>query len=106
MTSLGSVMLAAVCNHCHHKYPEFWVMRDHRGYPTFEGVVCTMCGVPNCLARDWSDNVLHVINQPLEDGQINRFEYSYTNEDGKKINKKMDPRDVQKHFENTSKGKK
>ena len=105
MTGTGSVLISAKCNKCQHLYPEYWVTRDFRGIPSLEGAVCSLCGSKNCISRNWEDNPTHAIVPPLEDGNINRFEYSYTNENGKTINKKMNPKDVQKHYDANYKGK-
>ena len=97
---MSSVMLATFCNTCGNKTPEMWVSRNHQGFPSLEGCVCGSCGSVNCISRDWSDNITHALIPPIEDGNINRFEYSYTNDNGKKITKKMDPKAVEKHFNN------
>jgi hypothetical protein len=94
---MASVLMATKCNKCERKYPEMWLDRDGRGFPIFEGVVCGACGA-KCMARDWNAQEVQVINVPLEDGNINRMEYSYVNENGKTINKKLDPKMVERHF--------
>lgn len=99
-----AVPINIICNKCK-VTKDVWVERDSKGYPSLQGLVCGDCGAVNCLSRNWENNITHTIIPPLEDGQINRFEYSYTNENGKKISKKLDPRDVNKHFNNHSKGK-
>jgi hypothetical protein len=95
-----SVMIAAKCNKCGYLYDNIWVNRDNKGLPTTEGLVCVGCNSRNCLSRDWAGQEIQAIIPPLEDGNINRFEYSYNDENGKRKTKKMDPKMVQKHFEN------
>lgn len=99
-----SVMISAKCNRCNEKYPEIWVDRDNKGFPTTEGLLCVKCNNRNCLSRDWLEQCVQPIIPPLEDGKINRFEYSYTNDNGKRITKKMDPQMVEKHYQNNLKG--
>ncbi len=101
---MSSVMLAVKCNRCGHKTPEYWVTRDHKGFPSLDQAVCGECGGKNCVSRDWEDNVTHALIPPVEDGNINRFEYSFTDEKGKKRSGKMDPKMVEKHFKNNSGG--
>lgn len=101
---MASVLIAAICNACNRKYPEFWANRDLKGFPSLDGVVCGECGAKNCLSRDWSDSQ---ISSPLieGDGEIKRFEYSFRDENGKLHNKKMDPGEVKKHYGNNYKDK-
>ncbi len=101
---MSSVMLSVTCNSCKNITPNYWVTRNHKGVPSLEGAVCNSCGLPNRLTRNWNDQEMQVINVPLEDGRINRFEASYVNENGKKIIKKFDPKEVERHFQNNSKG--
>lgn len=92
------VQIGTICNNCEFRV-DMWVDRDLKGKPTTEGVTCGQCGKTNCIARDWSANEVNGIIPPSEDGQINRFEYSFTDVDGKKHSKKLDPYQVRKHFE-------
>lgn len=101
---MGCVLMAGKCHNCEYLYPEIWVERDLKGNPSFEGLVCTNCTFKNCIRRDWgAQNVINNTSPP-EDGEVHRFEYEYRNEDGKKIQKKIDPSLVKKHLELANKG--
>lgn len=97
---MASVMISATCNSCNRCYESIFVDRDTDGRPTLQGIVCSECGAKNCMTRNWGDQKVNVIATPAEDGNINRFEYSFTNDKGKKVTKKLDPQMVQKHFKN------
>jgi hypothetical protein len=94
---MASVQMAVKCNSCEKKYPSMWLDRNGKGFPIFEGVVCGECG-NKCMSRDWNSQEVNSIIPPLENGEINRFEYSYVNDNGKTINKKLDPKQVERHF--------
>lgn len=95
---MGSVLMAVKCNKCGKKYPEMWLDRDLKGIPKTEGVTCGECG-EKCISRDWESQEVQVINIPLENGEINRFEYSFKDDNGKLQQRKVDPHIVRKHFE-------
>lgn len=97
------MMVGAICHKCNKKYAEFWVDRDHKGFPTFEGLVCGECGSKNCIRRDWADNNTAVHPDLDGNGEINRFEYSFRDKEGKLHNKKMDAEQVKKHYANNYK---
>jgi len=102
---MSNVLMATLCNRCGNKVSEMWVSRDSKGFPSLEGCICGNCGAANCITRDWGEQITHSIIPPVEDGNVNRFEYSFTSEDGKKHTKKLDPKLVDKHFEKNSKGR-
>ena len=97
------VLLGTICNTCQNK-ADMWADRDLKGFPTLQGAVCGHCGGRNCITRVIQDDVVHALIPPLEDGNINRFEYSFTNDNGKRVTKKMDPKMVDKHFQQNNKG--
>lgn len=96
---MNSVLIAAKCNRCEEKYDEIFVMRDLKGIPSCEGMVCQKCGNKNCLTRDYQGGVASTDRGAFipADGEVHRFEYSYRDDSGKVHNKKMDGRSVQKH---------
>lgn len=98
------VLESTVCNRCKNK-TDMWLDRNEKGFPNYQGIVCGVCGSVNCILKDWDETTCHALIPPPEDGEIHRFEYSYTNENGKRINKKMSPQDVKKHYENNQKRK-
>lgn len=95
---MASVMVSAICNKCQHKYVEMWLDRCPKGFPDYKSATCGQCGAKGCLSQDWAEQKVNSIIPPVEDGNINRMEYSYVNENGKTINRKMDPKMVEKHF--------
>jgi len=95
---MSSAMIATKCNKCGHHEPEMWVTRDYKGNLSLEGVICGNCGVRNCLTRDWQESQISSYAPPAEDGNINRFEYTFRDENGKKHTKKLDPKNVENHF--------
>lgn len=99
-------MIEAKCNKCNTHFSDYWVTRNYKGDISLEGAICGNCSAQNCLQRVWENGVPNSIIPIVEDGEVHRFEYSYTTPDGKKVNKKMDPKMVEKHFEITNKGKK
>lgn len=101
---MSCVLMSGKCHSCEKEYPEIWVERDLKGNPSFEGLVCTNCKSKNCIRRNWSEQKINSIIPLPEDGQVHRFEYEYRNEDGKKIQKKVDPSLVKKHLELANKG--
>jgi hypothetical protein len=100
----NSVMIEAECHKCKTHFEDFWVTRNFKGDISLEGIICSNCGTPNCIHRVWKNGMAGTLIPPAEDGNINRFEYSYTTPEGKKVNKKIDPKIVEKHFELTNKG--
>lgn len=100
----SNVMIEACCNRCKTHFSDLWITRNYKGEISLEGLVCGNCGVKNCMQRVWNNGLANTIMPVPEDGNINRFEYSYTTPDGKRVNKKMDPQMVEKHFKMTNKG--
>lgn len=100
------LLVNAICNRCQNK-SDLWLNRDAKGNPDFQGCVCEKCGSVNCTSRDWTSQQMQTIIPPVDDGRINRFEYSYKDENGKTHTKKVDPSIVEKHFSlNSRKGNK
>lgn len=99
---MGSMLVAAKCNMCNSIFKEIWVNRDKNGYPDFAGIPCGNCG-KKCLLRCWEEQKVNPIIPPLENGEVNRFEYEFRDDNGKKHTRKVDPSIVKKHYERNGK---
>ncbi len=95
---MSNVLISTICHRCNHKTPEMWVTRNHRQEISLEGAVCGQCGGRNCVGRDWQAEKAGPLIPPAEDGNINRLEVSYRDENGKQHVKKIDPKSVEKHL--------
>lgn len=98
---MSCIMVSAICNSCDHVFPNYWVDKDVKGFPSFEGLVCSECGKKNVIQRYWPNTQ---VSTPLsEDGELKRFEYSYTNSEGKKIQKSIPAHHMKDHLEKKGK---
>lgn len=98
-----NMFIDSICNRCSAKYHDIFVARDNKGYPSLVGIICQECGGHNCMSRDLSSGgIAQSLIPPAENGEINRFEYSYRDDSGKLHQKKLDPKSVQKHGQKNS----
>lgn len=93
MVKMMPVLVSCECHNCRKFYPEMWVDRDKDGFPSLSDAICGECGYKGALHRSYDGQKVYAIIPPPEDGQIHRFEYTHTNEDGKKTTRKI-PADI------------
>lgn len=93
------IIIPAKCTSCSTRFSDIFVERDSSGKPTLVGHVCTNCNQKDSLIRDW-ESVTMPSSPIVENGELQRFEYSYRDPSGKLVNGKMSPAQINHHLTN------